>query len=144
MADFDPYYKWLGIPPEAQPVTFYRLLGLAEFESDADVIEAGAEQRTVFLRSFQIGPNSELAERLLNEVSEARINLLDGKTKAKYDTQLRVASQPASPPVLVPPGIVTLPPVPVAETTEQVADSGQDPSVLVSPLPESRSGTAGR
>ena len=55
MAPFDPYHKWLAIPPEEQPPNHYRLLALPLFEWDADVIESAAEQRTVFLRSFQTG-----------------------------------------------------------------------------------------
>ena len=39
---FDPYHKWLGIPPDQQPAHHYRLLGIGLFESDADVIEAAA------------------------------------------------------------------------------------------------------
>ena len=35
---FDPYHKWLGIPPKDQPPNHYRLLGIELFESDADVI----------------------------------------------------------------------------------------------------------
>jgi formylglycine-generating enzyme required for sulfatase activity len=97
MASFDPYHKWLAIPPEEQPPNHYRLLALPLFEWDADVIDAAAEQRTVFLRSFQTGTNAELAERLLNEVSEARVCLLDGKSKARYDTQLKASQQPAQP-----------------------------------------------
>ena len=34
---FDPYHKWLGIPPDQQPAHHYRLLGIGLFESDADV-----------------------------------------------------------------------------------------------------------
>ena len=93
MASFDPYHKWLGIPPAEQPAHHYRLLGIQEFESDADVIEMAAEQRTVFLRTFQTGPNSELAERLLNEISTARVCLLDEKSKARYDQQLKNSQQ---------------------------------------------------
>ena len=93
MTHFDPYHKWLGIPADQQPPNHYRLLGLAAFESDTDVIDTAAEQRTVFLRTFQTGPNSELATRLLNEVSAARVCLLNGKSKALYDTQLRAAQQ---------------------------------------------------
>ena len=29
-ANFDPYYKWLGIPPEEQPPNHYRLLGIQD------------------------------------------------------------------------------------------------------------------
>ena len=90
MPPFDPYHKWLAIPPEEQPPNHYRLLALPLFEWDADVIDAAAEQRTVFLRSFQTGTNAELAERLLNEVSEARVCLLDGKSKARSERPSRV------------------------------------------------------
>jgi hypothetical protein len=143
MATFNAYYKWLGIPPEEQPVTYYRLLGIPEFEWDADVIEAGAEQRTVFLRSFQTGPNAELAERLLNEVSEARVNLLDGKTKARYDTQLRAARQAASPPEQALPEVVIVQPTPEEEyivdledNSGSVAQQSVPEVVIVPPTPE--------
>ena len=36
---------------------------------DADVIDGSAERQTVYLRTFQTGPDAELAERLLNEVA---------------------------------------------------------------------------
>ena len=42
---FDPYHKWLAIPPEEQPPNHYRLLGVSPFESDPDVIENAADQR---------------------------------------------------------------------------------------------------
>mgnify|MGYP001446848472 CR=1 FL=1 len=38
MSDFDPYHKWLGIPPHDQPADHYRLLGIERFENDVDVI----------------------------------------------------------------------------------------------------------
>jgi hypothetical protein len=41
--DFDPYYLWLGIPPVDQPPDHYRLLGVTQFESDADVIRNAAD-----------------------------------------------------------------------------------------------------
>jgi hypothetical protein len=40
---FDPYHKWLGIPPEHQPPDHYRLLGLDRFAADSEVIRAAAE-----------------------------------------------------------------------------------------------------
>ncbi len=42
-ADFDPYYTWLGIPPEQQPPDHYQLLGLRRFEDNAAVIESAAD-----------------------------------------------------------------------------------------------------
>lgn len=34
--NFDPYHKWLGIPPDEQPANDYRLLGHGLFESVSD------------------------------------------------------------------------------------------------------------
>ena len=39
---FDPYYRWLGIPPKDQPANHYRLLGIDLFESNPEVIRDGA------------------------------------------------------------------------------------------------------
>ncbi len=40
---FDPYHEWLGILPQEQPPNYYRLLGVAPFEADPDVIRAAAD-----------------------------------------------------------------------------------------------------
>ena len=90
MADsFDPYHKWLGIPPREQPADHYRLLGVERFEDDADVISLAADQRMHFLRSFQNGERAKLSQQLLNEIAAARVCLLDEKKKAAYDANLK-------------------------------------------------------
>ena len=96
---FDPYHKWLGIPPEDQPPSHYRLLGLRAFEADPDVIQAAADQRMAHLRNYQTGQHADLSQRLLNEVAAARVCLLNPVKRAAYDSQLRErmeASQPAA------------------------------------------------
>ena len=50
---FDPYYKWLGIPPEEQPPTHYRLLGIVQFEADPDVIANAASRQAFHLRQLK-------------------------------------------------------------------------------------------
>ncbi|MBI1313870.1 hypothetical protein GC176_21465 [bacterium] len=98
---FDPYHKWLGIPRDEQPPNHYRLLGIAAFESDADVIDAAANQRMAYLQDMAVGPQVVHSQRLLNEISTARRCLLNTDAKATYDAQLRqhqVAQQPGSPP----------------------------------------------
>lgn len=89
-AEFDPYYKWLGIPPAEQPPNLYRLLAIPLFEPDADVIDAAADGRMTHLRTFSAGKNGPLAQRLLNEVAAARVTLLNPQTRAAYDNQLRI------------------------------------------------------
>ena len=93
---FDPYHIWLGIPPEDQPPSHYRILGIPELESNPDVIDTAAEMRTLLLRTFQTGDQAQLAEQLLNEVSAARICLLDGKAKARYDKRLKAELESAA------------------------------------------------
>jgi formylglycine-generating enzyme required for sulfatase activity len=95
MSDFDPYHIWLGIPETARPVSKYRLLAIEDFESDREVIGAAAERQTIYLRTLQAGEHEVLVAQLLNEVSQARVCLLDGKSKSRYDTQLRSDLEPA-------------------------------------------------
>ncbi len=90
-AAFDPYHRWLGIPPKDQPPNHYRLLGIELYENDPEVIATAADQRMVHLKTFQGGANSANSQRLLNEVSAARLCLLSAAAKAAYDAQLRTA-----------------------------------------------------
>ena len=94
---FDPYHKWLGIPPAEQPPNHYRLLGVTLFESDPDVIANAAEQRIVHVRAYQIGKHSDESQRILRDISAARVCLLNADKKAEYDAQLRsTAAAPAA------------------------------------------------
>ena len=94
MSEFNPYHQWLGISETARPVSKYRLLAIDEFESDRGVISAAAEQRTIYLRTLQAGEHTVLVADLLNEVSQARVTLLNADQKAEYDEQLRKQQTP--------------------------------------------------
>jgi hypothetical protein len=94
---FDPYHKWLGIPPDEQPPDHYRLLGIARFETDPDVIQSAADRQMSHVRTHQIGPHSAESQRLLNELASALRGLLDPEKKASYDVQLRTAAPPPWP-----------------------------------------------
>jgi hypothetical protein len=93
---FDPYYKWLGIPPNEQPPNHYRLLGITIFESDPDVIDRAADGRMALLRTTQTGPNAQWTPRLLSEIATARVCLLNAQSKANYDGDLREQMRPRS------------------------------------------------
>ena len=97
--EFDGYHKWLGIPPEEQPPTLYRLLGLQQFESDVDVIDSAADRQMAHLRTFQTGPQQALATQLLNQVASARISLCNPERKAHYDAVLKSAAPADAAPV---------------------------------------------
>jgi hypothetical protein len=94
---FDPYRKWLGIPPAEQPPNHYRLLGLGLFEDDADTIANAADRQMAHVRNFQTGPRSALSQQVLNELAAARLTLLDTAKKSAYDTQLRTKLSAVAP-----------------------------------------------
>ncbi len=97
--EFNPYHKWLGIPLRQLPPDHYALLGLSRFESDPEVISIAADGRMMYLRSFQIGKHSELSQRLLNEISAARVTLLNPDQKREYDDRLKAETIPVSLPL---------------------------------------------
>ena len=86
---FDPYHRWLGIPPKDHPPDHYRLLGIERFESNSEVISDAADRQMAHLRSHQLGQYAAYSQRILNEVAAARVLLLDPQKKADYDAQLR-------------------------------------------------------
>ena len=86
---FDPYHKWLGIPPEDQPANYYRLLSINLFEDDATVVEEAADRQMAHVRTHQQGPHAAFAQKLLNEISAARRHLVNADAKARYDDKLR-------------------------------------------------------
>ncbi len=89
---FDPYYKWLGIPPKDQPPNHYRLLGIEIFEADSDVIDTAANKQMAYIQGCANGPHLPLSQKLLNEIAAARLCLLDPKKKAAYDAALKANS----------------------------------------------------
>lgn len=135
---FDPYYQWLGIPQEERPINKYRLLSLQLFESDEDVIANAADRQMAYIRTFQSGSHSAESQMLLNELSSARVTLLNKQSKAEYDQQLRQTlgareMRTTPPPVPVPPAPgqnTVLPVPPLAPPT-----SGQNPPSVAPPAP---------
>lgn len=86
---FDPYHVWLGIPVSQQPPTHYRLLGIEQFESNSDVIDAAASRQTAYLHQLASGPNRKASQTILTEIAAARRCLLNPESKATYDQTLR-------------------------------------------------------
>lgn len=132
--EFDPYHKWFGIPPKDQPPNHYRLLGVDPFESDSDVIASAANMRMSHIRNFQTGKRSDLAKKIRNEISAARLCLLDQVKKSQYDEQLRgPAASVTKPPPLIPTSI----PTPTSEPADtDFADEGPDQEHIVPSKPK--------
>ena len=141
--NFDPYYKWLGIPPKDQPPNFYRLLGIELYEPDSEVIAIAAEQRIRHVRSFQSGEYAIISQKLQKKIHCVRDYLLDPVKKGEYDASLKQQlrhQQGQSLPVAqalpnhrAPPQVVQ--PLPIRQSSPQVAppppvhDSNTDYSV---------------
>jgi hypothetical protein len=125
---FDPYRKWLGIPPEEQPPNHYRLLGIALYETDPDVISNAADRQMAHVRTFQTGKRAPLSQALLNELSAARICLLNPDSKQQYDDKLLAWHSQLTRAVAVPaehfpqPGVPTAIPLGTVPTAVPIAD----------------------
>ena len=138
-AAFDPYHKWLGIPPSEQPPTHYRLLALNPFESDPDVIEAAADARMAHLRSLAAGQHASLTQKLLNQISAAKLCLLKPQKRAEYDAALRAqyaaqaaSAAPVAAPAPQPAGALDF----IDEQPAPLVDSASDPLGLHAPSSE--------
>lgn len=128
---FDPHYHWLGIPPYVRPITLYRLLGLRDGEHNTDVIANAADRQMAFVRQYASGPKGKAATKLLNEISQARVILLDPKKKAEYDQQFRreeptITQRPPAPGTPANHNIIDVPPV-VSEITPIPAQNSTGP-----------------
>ena len=93
----NPYHRWLGIPAEEQPADHYRLLGLAKFEKDPEVIRDASERQMAHVRRYGLGQHAAISQRILNELGSARACLLDPAKKAAYDERLRAKLAKAGP-----------------------------------------------
>lgn len=102
-SDFDPYYLWLGIPPQEQPPNHYRLLGIAAFESNASVIDSAASRQSTYLHSVAAGPQRQASQKLLTEIAGARRALLNAESKLAYDAELKTRLESAAPKLTAPP-----------------------------------------
>ena len=89
-SDFNPYEQWLGIPETELPPNHYRLLGLRDFENDTLKIEKRALTLFDKIQDIAAGTSQIAAtQKLLNEISTARVTLLNDEKRAQYESQLR-------------------------------------------------------
>ena len=93
--EFDPYHRWLGIPPKDQPPNHYRLLGLDLFEADPEVIRDAAERQMAHVRTYQFSQHVGRSQQILNELGVAKSCLLDRVKRAAYDELLSARAKPS-------------------------------------------------
>jgi hypothetical protein len=148
--DFDPYYTWLGIPPDEQPPNAYRLLGVQVFESDDDVIANAADRVMGYVRTFSAGKRGPIAEKLLNEISAARVLLLNKEKKRACDRELAATLAARSPPAATQPAVpaarvITIDePAPAAPGPLAARAERQDPAATRGPAVRRSANSAAR
>ena len=130
MSSFDPYRKWLSIPEDFRPPTHYQLLGVSPDERDLEVIDAAVLRQSAYVRNFQTGKYAADATRILNEISAAKLCLLDPAKRAAYDAELKrkgLFPQPAHEtpvaPLIAEPRPRAARPAPQAPVSQPVAPS---------------------
>ena len=129
----DPYYLWLGIPPEEQPPNHYRLLVIQRFENNRDVISHAAEQRISHVRSMQMGPRSSETQKILNELAAARICLMTPDQKTAYDARLQAeekTSAGSAPRITEPPPAAPPEYAPQREAAKQTGHAFLTPAAI--------------
>lgn len=145
---FDPYHRWLGIPPQDQPADHYRLLGIARFESNLTVIESAADRQMNHVRTFQLSAHKDASQKLLNELSAARVCLLNPAKKQEYDARLqaterqqaaRLAAQQAAQQAAAAPRVNMTPDLPVRAANPQLGGYAlaEETPAQPAPLPPS-------
>lgn len=122
-ATFDPYAQWLGISPHEQPVNYYRLLGVPNFESNPHTLAAAADARLGYLASMTATEYGAYAQQLYQEVAAVRAYLLDPAQKAQYDAFLMQQAGPQA----VQPGVPQA--VPASQGSSVMRGAGSSVSV---------------
>ena len=89
MQNFDPYHRWLGVPPHEQPPTLYRLLGISDFESDREVITEACYRQIGHVKQYASGQHRDAANQVLNELAKAQVILLNPRKKTQYDISIQ-------------------------------------------------------
>ncbi len=84
----NPYIEILQLDPQECPPDRYALLGLQRYTSDSKLIEAAATEQIRYVRPFCARYPTE-GTQLLNELTKAKLCLLDDQERASYDTELR-------------------------------------------------------
>jgi hypothetical protein len=133
---FDPYHKWLGIPSDEQPPNHYRILGVPLFTSDGDVITNAADRQMSHVRTFQSGKNAKLTQQILNEISAAKVCLLESAERVAYDKSLRESINEAKKPARI--AKLVDDEKPPAMPTESVVPANKAPVRVADPLPTSK------
>lgn len=91
---FDPYREWLAVTSGGGSHNYYDLLGLRPLESDLGKINTAFRRQSDRLAPHLSGAQAAIAQRLMSELTEARMTLSTPTAKRAYDQSL-ASGQPA-------------------------------------------------
>lgn len=94
MEQFNPYHKWLGVSRTETTPKPYQLLGVESNEDDPEVIRAAAIRQSTYVRHFQSGQHAQIAARVLEEIEQAKLSLLDSPTRNVRHQSVNQAETP--------------------------------------------------
>jgi uncharacterized protein (TIGR03067 family) len=86
----DPYRIWLGIPKGVKNPNYYHILGIAQGESNVDVIHSAIEQRRSYIQSKRSQGDTAAAKQILHLIDEAAATLLVSEFKLAYDRRMGI------------------------------------------------------
>ncbi len=93
---FDPYRVWLGVPKGIKRPNYYHILGIAQGESNVQVIRSAIEQRRSYVTSKRGEGHDESIHQILSLIEEAAATLLVTEFKHGYDRHLGLHFQEKS------------------------------------------------
>ena len=79
------YTRWLGIPQNMCPPTYYQLLGVSPAELNPAQIQAAVDAKLQLLLEHCQGPEAQQCRQLIDEINNARTTLLDPIARQRYD-----------------------------------------------------------
>jgi hypothetical protein len=97
MAEFNHYQAWLQVPVAAgETPTYYKLLGLTEFEEDSQAISKASEKQLSRLLAINPEKHRPQWQKLINDLAEAQSILSHPQHKTAYDNKLRGVTEPVA------------------------------------------------
>lgn len=82
------YVQVLGIPQDAFPPDYFRLLGITQDVDKSEVIESAAKKQSDLLRRVRDAEFQLAARRILQRIAKARVCLSDANARAAYVASL--------------------------------------------------------
>lgn len=89
---FNPYHEWLGLDQSLTAPNYFQLLGVDPDEEDAERLAAAASEALARVRRHRPGSHAKQWADLLDEITAAKVCLIDPRARRVYLRQLQSAT----------------------------------------------------